>query len=207
MGWQWGALGWLVAALLLLVLVAVGSAWRSEASGHALTRATLENAGEELTALRTRSGQLAYENEVLTLSHEELERLVPSLYAEIEELRLRVRRTAAVSRTAFSAQVEEAVLLRDSVVVLYDTVRQVVRDTVRLQAFDFSDGYLTVSGVSDGVTQRLQATYTDTLVQVVYRAERPRPWLWFFSPRRLRQRVMLKNPNATLHFSETIHLE
>lgn len=207
MGWKWGALGWVVAALLLLVLVAVGRAWRLEAAGHALTRATLTNAGEELTALRTRSGQLAYENEVLTLSGGELERLVPSLYAEIEELRLRARRTTSVSRAAFSSEVAAAVPLRDSVVVTYDTVLQVVRDTVRLQAFDYSDGYLAISGLSDGVAQRLQATYTDTLVQVVYRAERPRPWLWFFSPRRLRQRVMLKNPNATLHFSETIHLE
>lgn len=200
-------MGWAVAVLLLLVLVAVWGAWRSEYSGHALTRATLSATGMELTAVRTRSGQLAYENEVLTLSQAELERLVPALRAEIEELRLQVRRTSSVSRTAFSSQVEETVLLRDSVILVYDTLHALAYDTVAVQTFDYRDGYFDIRGASDGTTQRLTASYSDTLVQVVYRAERPRPWLWFFSPRRLRQRVMLKNPSATIHFSEIIELE
>ena len=200
-------MGWAVAVLLLLVLVAVWGAWRSEYSGHALTRATLSATGMELTAVRTRSGQLAYENEVLTLSQAELERLVPALRAEMEELRVQERRTSSVSRTAFSSQVQETVLLRDSVILVYDTLHALAYDTVVVQTFDYRDGYFDIRGASDGTTQRLTASYSDTLVQVVYRAERPRPWLWFFSPRRLRQRVMLKNPSATIHFSEIIELE
>jgi hypothetical protein len=207
MGWGHGALGWAVAALMLLVALAVGETWRAEVSNHALTRATLSASGHELTALRTRGGDLAYENQVLTLSKAELEQRMPSLQAQIEELRLRVRRTTSATRTGMSFQLDERLPLRDSMVVVYDTLRALHRDTVVVQLFDYTDGYLTLRGVSDGTTQRLSATYTDTLVQVVYRAERPRPWLGFFSPRRIKQRVMLKNPNATLHFSETIRVE
>ena len=200
-------MGWAVAVLLLLVLVAVWGAWRSEYSGHALTRADLTSSRGELTELRTAHGRLAYEHRVLILDREELAALVPELHKEIAELRVNASRAASVARTGFAVRTEERVILRDSVIVVHDTVHHEVRDTLRLQAFDFSDGYLTVSGISDGTTQRLTASYSDTLVQVVYRAERPRPWLWFFSPRRLRQRVMLKNPSATIHFSEIIELE
>lgn len=200
-------MGWWVAALLALLHGVSWGVLRAEARDHALTRAALTSSRGALTELRTAHGRLAYEHRVLTLDREELAALVPELHEEIAELRVNASRAASVARTGFAARTEERVILRDSLVVVHDTVHHEVRDTVRLQAFDFSDGYLSVSGLSDGTTQRLTAAYSDTLVQVVYRAERPRPWLWFFSPRRLRQRVMLKNPSATIHFSEIIDIE
>jgi hypothetical protein len=41
---------------------------------------------------------------------------------------------------------------------------------------------------------------------VVYRGERERPWLWILSPRKLMQRVSLKNPNAHIHYTQHIEI-
>ena len=199
MGWPPRAMGWWVAALLALLHGVSWRVLRAESHGHALTRAALTSSRGELTELRTAHGRLAYENEVLTLSQAELERLVPMLQAEIEELKVKPSRVASVASTSLSSTVDTVLFLKDTTVVH--------TDTVHVKVFDYQDGYFDIQGVSDGTTQRLTAAYSDTLVQVVYRAERPRPWLWFFSPRRLRQRVMLKNPNATIHFAEIIEIE
>ena len=199
MGWSPRAMGWWVAALLALLHGVSWGVLRAEARDHALTRAALTSSRGALTELRTAHGRLAYENVVLTLSQVELERLVPMLQAEIDELRVKPSRVVTVASTSVSSAIDTVVFLKDSTVVRLDTVR--------VKVFDYHDGYFDIRGESDGTTQRLTAAYSDTLVQVVYRAERPRPWLWFFSPRRLRQRVMLKNPSATIHFSEIIEIE
>ena len=98
--------------------------------------------------------------------------------------------------TGFNVHTPATVLLRDSVIY----------DTVQVRVFDYQDGFFAVQGKAIGNRQHLELSYQDTLVQVVYRGERERPWLWIFSPRKLMQRVSLKNPNAHIHYTQQIEI-
>jgi hypothetical protein len=88
-------------------------------------------------------------------------------------------------------------MLRDSV----------IHDTVPVKVFSYKDNFFNVHGLSHDSTQEVKINYQDTLVQVVYLGPREKPWLWIFSPRKLQQRVTLKNPNARITYSEFIQIQ
>ena len=92
--------------------------------------------------------------------------------------------------------------LRDT--VIYDSVRY---DTVTVRVFRYADDYLQLWGMATDSLQRLDFSYRDTLIQVVYRGDRRRPWLWILSRRRLEQRLRLKNGRAELDYAQTIKIE
>jgi hypothetical protein len=80
-------------------------------------------------------------------------------------------------------------------------------DTVQIRVFDYEDGYYSVHGQSWGDTQRVEVKSRDTLIQVVYKGRRERPELWIFSPRKLEQRLSLKNPNARIVYNKNIQIQ
>lgn len=156
-----------------------------------------ESMHQSLATLRAQNGQLIAQNQVLTLKSKELASALPGIAAEIRNLDIRIDRAQSVSTTGFTIQTPATVALRDSVIY----------DTVHVRLFDYQDGFFKVKGTALGDQQHLELSYQDTLVQVVYRGARERPWLWFFSPRKLMQRVSLKNPNARIHYNQTISIE
>lgn len=183
-------------ALALILSFSFWRLWTVEKDNYQRIFKAGEAQGQEITTLRLENGQLASENQVLHLKSKELAALLPKLAAEVRGLNVRLGKAQSVSATGFTVQTPATVLLRDSVIF----------DTVQVRVFDYQDGFFTVQGKAMGNRQHLELSYQDTLVQVVYRGERERPWLWIFSPRKLMQRVSLKNPNAHIHCTQQIEI-
>ena len=183
-------------AVALILSFSFWRLWKSEKDNYQRVFKASEALGQELTTLRLENGQLAAQNQVLQLKSKELSALLPELAAEVQGLNVRLGKTQSVSATGFTIQTPATVLIRDSVIY----------DTVQVRMFDFQDGFFTVQGKAIGNRQHLELSYQDTLVQVVYRGERERPWLWILSPRKLMQRVSLKNPNAHIHYTQHIEI-
>lgn len=150
----------------------------------------------KLSVFQTENGRLVAQNEVLRLRENELEALIPQMTSEIDQMGVKLSRVESVSTSGFQISNTAIVALKDSLIL----------DTLSVKVFDFSDGYFNIHGWAKGDQQHLQMSYQDTLVQVVYHGERYRPWLWIFSKRKLMQRVSLKNPNASIHYTQHIEI-
>ena len=183
-------------AVALILSFSFWRLWTAEKDNYQRVFKAGEALGQELTTLRLENGQLAAQNQVLQLKSKELSALLPELATEVRGLNVRLAKVQSVSAAGFTVQTPATVLLRDSVIY----------DTVQVRKFDYHDGYFTVKGKAVGNQQHLDLSYQDTLVQVVYRGQRERPWLWIFSPRKLMQRVSLKNPNANIHYTQHIEI-
>jgi hypothetical protein len=147
--------------------------------------------------VKTKSGQLAAQSDLLVLQISELKKLFPKEVKQIENLGVKVNKTTQYSKTVVETKTNVITTIRDSI----------VSDTIKVKAFDYQDQWYKIEGISENDTQRLVIKSTDTLTQVVYRGERIKPWLWFFSPRKLQQRVSVTNPNATIKYSQTIQIQ
>jgi hypothetical protein len=184
-------------AISLVLTVSLWQLWSSKKKDYKRLYVASESLHQSITTLQAENGQLIAQNQVLTLKSKEIAAVLPQLATQIRNLDVRLNRAQTVSASGFIAQTPANVVLRDSLVF----------DTVKIRLFDFQDGFFSVKGKAIGDQQQLDLSYQDTLVQVVYRGERERPWLWIFSPRKLMQRVSLKNPNAQIHYSEYIKIE
>ena len=78
---------------------------------------------------------------------------------------------------------------------------------MHVRVFSYKDQWYTIKGQAIGDTQHVQIQNTDTLVQVVYKGQRVKPWLWIFSPRKLEQRVSVSNPNANIKYAQVIQIQ
>jgi len=184
-------------AISLVLTVLLWQLWSSKKKDYKRLYVASESLHQSITTLQAENGQLIAQNQVLTLKSKEIAAVLPQLATQIRNLDVQLNRAQSVSTSGFIAQTPANVVLRDSLVF----------DTVKIRLFDFHDGFFSVKGKAIGDQQQLDLSYQDTLVQVVYRGERERPWLWIFSPRKLMQRVSLKNPNAQIHYSEYIKIE
>jgi hypothetical protein len=158
---------------------------------------TLSQTVQQLKQIETRSGQLAAENEVMQLKLKELTMLYPKLVTELHNLKINPRRAGQISATGYRAEQDIKVALHDSVTT----------DTFNLKVFSYRDNWYDIRGIADDSLQKLHLRYQDTLIQVIYLGKRTHPWLWFLSPRSLRQRVVLKNPGAHIGYAELIQIE
>lgn len=170
--------------------------FRNQRSDYQRVFQTIELRNQELATLRLENGRLAAQNHVLSLKRDEFVALFPDLADEIRRLKVRLAKAKSINTTGFAVSTPATVMLRDS--ILFDTIQN--------SYFDYDDGFFRVRGRSIGNQQHLDLGYHDTLVQLVYWGERERPWLWIFSRRKLMQRVSLKNPNASITFSEYIQI-
>ena len=158
---------------------------------------TLAQTVQQLKVIQTQSGQIAVENEVLQIRLKELSTLYPKLLDEIRNLKVNPKLTESISSTAYNTEKRITTMLRDSV----------IHDTIPVKVFSYNDNFYNVHGIAHDSTQEVKINYQDTLVQVVFRGSRVKPWLWIFSPRKLQQRVTLKNPNAQITYSEFIQIQ
>jgi hypothetical protein len=152
---------------------------------------------ETITELKTLNGQTAYQSHVLALRLNELSALFPAMMKEIQNLRIKPARTQSISSTAYTSEKNITTVLRDSVIF----------DSIPAKVFDYSDQWYTIKGVSQQDQQQVSIHMQDTLVQVVFRGEREKPWLWILSHRKLQQRVSLKNPNANIVYTQFIEIQ
>ena len=185
---------------LLVVLGAILLLWKSNQRLHADNKrlsSNIKTLGAELSMVKTKSGQLAAQSDLLVLQTKELKKLFPKEVKQIENLGVKVNKTAQYSTTVVETKTNVLTTLRDSIVL----------DTVHVSVFDYQDQWYQIKGVIEKDTQRLVIKSMDTLTQVLFYGERQKPWLWFFSPRKLQQRVSVSNPNATIKYSQTIQIQ
>ncbi len=185
---------------LLIMLGAILLLWKSNQRLHADNKrlsSTIKTLGAELSMVKTKSGQLAAQSDLLVLQTRELKKLFPKEVKQIENLGVKVNKTTQYSTTVVETKTNVLTTLRDSLIF----------DTVQVRVFDYQDQWYQINGVIEKDTQRLVIKSMDTLTQVLFYGERQKPWLWFFSPRKLQQRVSVTNPNATIKYSQTIQIQ
>ena len=185
------------AILFFLLAIKLTSLARKQSRENDRLSKTLAQTVQQLKEIQTQSGQLAVENEVLQLRLKELSTLYPKLLDEIRNLKINPKRAESISSTAINTEKRIITVLRDSI----------IHDTIPVKVFSYTDNYYQVHGIAKDSTQEVKINYQDTLVQVVYLGPREKPWLWIFSPRKLQQRVTLKNPNARITYSEFIQIQ
>ena len=186
---------WLNVVLFGLVMLASHKSNKSTAGYNRVIQAN-QLLNTELSNVLDINGRFVSQNQVLELKNQELEALIPELHKEIKALQVKPSRVESVSTSSFSSHTSVQTVLRDSTVF----------DTVLVKHFKYADEFYRIEGFSVNDTQHLNITYQDTLIQTVYRGKRKKPWLWIFSPRQLEQRVALKNPNATINYSQHIQI-
>lgn len=185
---------------LLIMLGAILLLWKSNQRLHADNQrlsSNIKTLGAELSMVKTKSGQLAAQSDLLVLQTRELKKLFPKEVKQIENLGVKVNKTAQYSTTVVETKTNVITTLRDSLIL----------DTLQVRVFDYQDQWYKIRGVIEKDTQRLVIKSMDTLTQVLFYGERQKPWLWFFSPRKLQQRVSVSNPNATIKYSQTIQIQ
>jgi len=185
---------------LLVLLSAVVLLYKSNQRLHADNKrlsSNIKTLGAELVLVKTKSGQLASQSDLLVLQTSELKKLFPKEVKQIESLGVGVSKTTQFTTTVVETKTNVITTLRDSLIL----------DTIKVRIFNYQDQWCQIQGISEKDTQRLVIKSTDTLTQVVYRGERIKPWLWVFSPRKLQQRVTVSNPNATIKYSQTVQIQ
>jgi hypothetical protein len=185
---------------LLVLLSAVVLLYKSNQRLHADNKrlsSNIKTLGAELVLVKTKSGKLAAQTDLLVLQTSELKKLFPKEVKQIESLGVGVSKTTQFTTTVVETKTNVITTLRDSLIL----------DTIKVRVFNYHDQWYQIQGISEKDTQRLEIKSTDTLTQVVYRGERIKPWLWVFSPRKLQQRVTVSNPNATIKYSQTIQIQ
>ena len=186
--------------VIATLLTLMGMAWKLNVELREDNRRMAENVrgvSEALQDFQTVDQRIGVQNSLIAMKLEELSILYPSLQSEIENLKVKPQRVVQIQGTHTESEKVITTLLRDSVIM----------DTVQIRVFDYEDGYYTVKGQSWGDTQRVEVKSRDTLVQVVYKGRRERPVLWIFSPRKLEQRLVLKNPNARIVYNKNIQIQ
>ncbi|HAP69219.1 MAG TPA: hypothetical protein DCR04_05745 [Flavobacteriales bacterium] len=186
---------WLNVLLFALVILTYSKASKSLA-GYQRVIVANEQLNVKYSDVLDINGRIVGQNQVLELKNQELEALIPELHKDIKALQVKPSRVESVSASSFSSHTNVRTVLRDSTVF----------DTVLVKHFSYEDEFCQIEGFAVNDTQHLNISYQDTLIQTVYRGKRKKPWLWIFSPRQLEQRVALKNPDATINYSQHIQI-
>jgi len=188
---------------ILLVIAIIFAIWMLWTSNKNLKKdnqrlvSNMETLGADLKYIRIQNGTLAAQSGVLELRLKELQTLFPKQSKSIQDLGVNPSRVQQLSTTVIESQKQIVTTLRDSV----------IHDTVHIRVFSYKDQWYTIKGQAIGDTQHVQIQNTDTLVQVVYKGQRVKPWLWIFSPRKLEQRVSVSNPNANIKYAQVIQIQ
>lgn len=152
---------------------------------------------ERITELQSEDGSPMYQTDALEFRLRELSLLYPRLLDEIRNLKVKPRRVESISENGMESHIRIKAGIKDCV----------TKDSVKVREFSYQDEWYSVNGFATSDTQFLNISSTDTLLQVVFRGERERPWLWIFSPRKLTQRIKLSNPNSRIVYSQTIKVQ
>jgi hypothetical protein len=151
---------------------------------------------QTLTYYRTQNGQLAAKNQTLQLRYNEVQQIFPKVLDEIRNLNIKPKHVTQYSETVVKQEKEIVIKLRDSLIC----------DTIHARVFSYQDSFYKVKGIAVGDSQKVHISSLDSLVQVVYKGKRIRPWLWVFSRRKMEQVITSKNPNSKIMYNRTIQI-
>jgi len=163
-------------------------------------KARLQNsfaaAETSLSYYKAKNGELVAKSSALELRFREMEQIYPQVVAELKNLGVKPRHVNTFTETVVKNEKEIVTHIKDSTIM----------DTVRARVFSYQDSFYTIQGIAIGDTQKVHITSRDSIIQVVYKAKRYRPWLWILSRRKLEQVITFKNPNSTVLYNRTIQL-
>lgn len=185
-----------IVVIISLLVIGVGLGkflYRSHQENN--LRASEINA--QLEHIRLENNKLIAQNKVIGLSLSQLEAFYPVLYKQIKEMDIKPSRVQSLGNSGIRLEKTIITTLRDSI----------IQDTVQVKQFDYSDAWIRIKGEAIGNKQSISITHFDTLSQVVFKGSRENPWLWFFSPRRLTQRISLASPYSKLQYSKFIQID
>ena len=191
------SLTWLgIVLLFALISFVTGRMYKTEHDNRIRLEQSFIAANQEVQYYKSRNGELVAKVDALQLKYNELKEIYPEIIAEIRNLKINPGRVDQYSETVIHTQKDIVTTLRDSIIF----------DTIPVRVFNYNDEFYSVSGIAVGDTQRVHIECRDSLIQVVYRGERIKPWLWIFSRRKLQQVVSCKNPNSKISFSKQIEI-
>ena len=187
-----------ILVLFLIMAIAVGFAIKLDKEQKTTKRLTenIETQNSKLDYYDSENGFLIAKSQVLQYSNSELEATNQSLESELQDLKIKAKRVTDYSKTATQTNYTITTKLRDSI----------TQDSSSASVFSFNNNWISIRGIAQGDTQTLAIRSIDTLVQVVYKGKRRKPYLWFFSSRLLEQVIYSKNPNTLIVYNKTIHI-
>jgi len=174
----------------------IGKLYLNEHKDKVRMENSFKAANMQIEYYKAKNGQLVAKTDVIQLKYSELKNTFPEIIAEIRNLKINPRQITNYSETVIHQDKDITTLLRDSVIY----------DTVPVRIFNYKDEFYTVSGIAIGDTQKVHIESKDSLIQVVYKGERYKPWLWIFSKRKLQQLVSCKNPNTKIVFNKNVEI-
>jgi hypothetical protein len=154
------------------------------------------SANQQIKYYKAKNGDLVGKVNVLQLKFSELKNIYPEIIAEIRNLKINPRFVNSYSETVIHEQKDIVTTLRDSLIF----------DTIPVRVFNYKDEFYTVNGLAIGDTQKVHIESRDSLILVVFKGERYKPWLWVFSRRKLQQVVGCKNPNCKVEYSRFVRI-
>ena len=156
----------------------------------------ISSLNENLTYYKSRNGHLVGKNSVLVFRLSEFKSSFSDLAEQIEDLRINVNRISSVSNTVIESEKHITTTLKDSI----------INDTIIAKIFKYNDTFYDIKGLAIGSTQTVTIQSTDSILQVVYKGKRRKPYLWFLSKRQLEQVITNKNPNSKITYSKHIEI-
>lgn len=130
----------------------------------------------------------------------ELSKVLPEVTQALKELKIKPSRVQSYSQ----ASVEQSKVITQ---ILRDTVLIINNIQAPAKSFTYNDSWYQVTGLIRDNSQTLHITSVDTIIQVVSRGERAKPWLWFFSKRKLIQTIQSRNPSNHVTYSRNIQIK
>ncbi len=185
-----------IAAVLLFFVVGLVKQLAQSKQNFNRLEESFAVSNQQVVSYKTLNGKQAAKIQVLQLRNSELQIIYPEILAEVRNLRIKPRLVNHYSETVIHHKKEVVTLLKDSLVF----------DTIVNQVFNYADEFYSVKGKLQKDSIYFDINSTDSLIQVVYRGKRKRPWLWVFSGRELEQAIYSKNPHSTIIYSKTISI-
>lgn len=158
--------------------------------------ASFKASEKALDHYKLENGALAARLDIMELNASELRHIFPRILQEIKKLDIKPQRARQYTETVITQEKQIIKQLKDSIIY----------DTIVAKSFDYRDAYYKISGQIWRDTLSMDIASCDSIIQVVYKGKRKRPWLWIFSPRRLQQVIHSKNPHSTIQYSKTIQI-
>jgi len=189
----------ILSAILLAVTIAfltTRKLYVSEKKDNQRLSNNLSSLNENLTYYKSRNGHLVGKNSVLVFRMSEFQTSFVDLSKSIKDLKVKLNRISSVSNTVIKSEKHITTTLKDSI----------INDTITAKIFRYNDNFYNIQGLSIRDTQNISIQSTDSLMQVVYKGKRKKPYLWFFSKRQLEQVITNKNPNSKITYSKFIQI-
>ena len=187
-----------IIVFFLVMLLASGYIVRSCNQKATIDRLEQTNEGltKKFSYYEAKNGILAAKTQVLQYTISEYKKIYPEGLKELNNLRIKPKRLVQISEVATKTENFITAKWNDSI----------IKDSTKIYFFEYTDNWISASGITDKDSVSITLNSIDTLVQVVYWGKRRNPYLWFFSPRKLEQIILCKNPRSKIYYDRIIQI-